>query len=249
MMLPRRPRRAAVKALGQLLGQQGDLLAEVDVAGVEKPAGEHHQVAHRLVVFVGADDQQTSLLLAVDQHAVVVVHRCRWRRRCGRPAARARPARRPVLTKSASTSADDLLRADFVGREDHVRTHAFDLFQDVIAAGERDGDHQDDRGGADDHAESREERTHGIAAQGLEAETQRFAEVHALAARSLFQQFFGLGRGGSSGVNGAPDIASAACARSRCCGRARRKCLRARTSLWGALGASFSASRKFCSLS
>ncbi len=60
------------------------------------------------------------------------------------------------------------LRADFIGGEDHVRTDAFDLLEDVVLAGERNGDNQDDRRGADHHAEAGEKGTHRILPQGLE---------------------------------------------------------------------------------
>ena len=60
--------------------------------------------------------------------------------------------------------------------EDDVRADALDLLEDVVAAGERDGDHQDDGGGPDDHAERGEQRADGIGAERLPTEVHRFRE-------------------------------------------------------------------------
>src|SRR5262249_46331726 len=50
------------------------------------------------------------------------------------------------------------------------------LLEDVVPAGERDGDDEDDGGGADDHSEACQQRPHRGRAQGLDAELQRLTE-------------------------------------------------------------------------
>ena len=73
MTLPQRRQPAAVEPVRQLIGEQGGLGAQRDIAGIEETAGSDHQVAHRLVVLVGAVD--LDILLAVaDHHAVVIGH-------------------------------------------------------------------------------------------------------------------------------------------------------------------------------
>ena len=80
--------------------------------------------------------------------------------------------------------------------ENYVRADALHLFQNVIPAGERNGDHQDDRRRPDHHAEAGQKRADGIGSQSLRAETEGFAEEHRSAALRLAKEFggFRLGR-------------------------------------------------------
>src|SRR5262249_21119989 len=70
------------------------------------------------------------------------------------------------------------LAAGSVVRKDDVGADAFNLLQDVIAAGERDCDDENHRGDTDHHAQGGENGTDGIGAQRLCAEFQGFFQEH-----------------------------------------------------------------------
>src|SRR5213078_1710892 len=60
--------------------------------------------------------------------------------------------------------------------KDNVGADALDLFEDIVAAGEGDGDDEDDAGRADDHAESGQEGPDGVGAEGFDAEAEGLAD-------------------------------------------------------------------------
>src|SRR5258708_2238042 len=92
-----------------------------------------------------------------------------------------------------------VIRAD----DGHVLLAAIqaNFVEDVVAAGERDGDHQDDRGIADYQAERSEECAEFVRPQSLKAEAERLAVEHQ--APIFRSSASACDLGGSLGVKGA----------------------------------------------
>ena len=125
---------AAIEPLRQLVRQQRDLLPQVDVARVEKPSGQHLEIADRLVVFIRAE-HENPFFFPVQEHRVVV----------GLDPRRRDDASGKLLADRLHVGDLDEIGIDFRGRglgsdlirgEDHVRPHAFDLLENVVLAGE-----------------------------------------------------------------------------------------------------------------
>ena len=142
--------------------------------------GQRHQVAHRGIVLVGADDLDV-FLPAPDDHAVELRHHAGGRHDA-RPSCSRTASTSASLTKSASTSAPVLAGGLVIG-VDHVGADAADLLQDVVPAGQRDGHHQDHGGVADDHAQRRQQGANLVCAEGADAEPESFAELHEVVSR------------------------------------------------------------------
>ncbi len=125
---------AAIQPLRQLVRQQRNLLTQIDIARVEKPSGEHHEIADRLVVFVRAQ-HENPFLFPVQEHRVVV----------GLDSRRRDDASGKLFADRLNIGDLDEIGIDFGGRglgsdlvrsEDHVRPDAFDLLENVVLAGE-----------------------------------------------------------------------------------------------------------------
>ncbi len=157
----------------QFVGQERDVLALRDIAAIEEPPGKYLEVADGLVIFIRADHQQ-ALFLAVDEHQVVVALDARGR---DDSAGQLVAYRLDIggLNKIGGDFGVRLLRADFVGREDHVRSDAFDFLENIVLARKRDGDDQDYRCRADHHSQACQERADGVLPERLNAEAEGLA--------------------------------------------------------------------------
>jgi hypothetical protein len=165
----------AVHGLGERIAEQDDFLAQRQVARVEAAPGADGDVAHGDVGIVGADDRHVAHL-ARDQHGFHIGHDGGG----GDHVAGQRLADGFDVGQLdvIGVGGGDRRPAAHVAGEDDVGADAFDLLQDVIAAGERDRHYQDHRSGADHHAEPGEQGTDRVGAQRLQAETKGFAETH-----------------------------------------------------------------------
>src|ERR1039458_4043157 len=167
---------AAEHILRQVIGEERHFLALRDIVQIEEAAGTDDEVAHRGVGGVGAVDLDV-LLPVVDANAIHV------RRYAG--------GRHDV---AAEFLADGLDIGEFdgigvgsrAGRGDpgvvgknQIGADTLDFLQNVVAADQGYGDHQNDRGGANRHGEGGEQAPHGVGAQGGDAELKGFLEEHA----------------------------------------------------------------------
>src|ERR1019366_3058452 len=167
---------AAEHILRQVIGQERHLLALRDIVLIEEPAGADDEVAHGGVGGVGAVDLDV-LVPVVDANAVDIRHYAGGRQDVG-----------------AEFLADGLDVGEFDGigvgsragrgdprviGKDQIGADTLDFLQNVVAADQGDGDHQDDRGGANRHGEGGEQAPYGVGAQGGDAELKGFLEEHA----------------------------------------------------------------------
>ena len=163
---------AAEHAPRQLIREERHLGPRGHVVGIQKAAGPDDDVAYRGIGVVSADHLDV-LFFAADQEAVKIRHDAGGGDDFGGQ----------FTADGFHVRHFDVIRvgcgAAGPGRdvipEDDVGADALHLFQDVVPACERDGDHQDDRRGADDHAEGREHGADRVGAQRLGAEAESFA--------------------------------------------------------------------------
>src|SRR5262249_51304788 len=174
--------RAAIEAQRELVGEQRNAAPHVDIARVEGPAGQQNQIADALIVLVRADDLHI-LLFAVDEDAVRIAHDagCRDDAR-----AQLRANRLHIrLFDEIGLGLAGGLAACFKIAVDDIRSQAADLFENVVLAGLRNRDDQDDGSIPDQHAEARKKRAKRTSTEGLEAEPERLAKMHARLNRPL----------------------------------------------------------------
>jgi hypothetical protein len=70
------------------------------------------------------------------------------------------------------------LRPALILRVDQVGPDGLDLVQHILLAGHADGDHQNERGGADHHAQRGQKKSHLVAHEGLVSEAENLAQRH-----------------------------------------------------------------------
>src|SRR5205807_7695678 len=137
----------------------------------EAPAGDH-DIAHRLIVLVGADDLDV-LLLAADQDAVEVGHHSGGGDNVGGQfLADGLHIRHFDIVRLGDGAA---ARRGVIGKND-VGPDALHLFQDVVPAGQGNGHDEDYRGRADGHSQASEQGTDGTGAKRLPAKPDRYAK-------------------------------------------------------------------------
>ncbi len=138
----------AVKLLRQLFCDYADFVARLFVLFVEKAPRENLQIAHDFVFGECAEYEDVLLLSVADADAVVEGKKRRGRDNAGDLFADyADVIYGQGIKRPHADSGVGVLGGN------HVRADGLDLVQDVLAAGETDGHHQDECGRADDHAE------------------------------------------------------------------------------------------------
>lgn len=157
----------------QFVVEQSDLLAEGDIARIHETAGEQLEVADIRVVLVGAEHADVAFA-AFDDDAVGGVD-----------------DRAGGVDPAAEFAADGfdvgefdevgvglagVLRAGVVVGGDQVRADPADAIENEIAAGDRDGDDQNDGGISDQEAKGRQQSTDAVGLQRPVAEPEGFSK-------------------------------------------------------------------------
>ena len=194
--LPHGVLHAAVQADRQLLGEHHHMLAIPHVAGIDEMSRKQHHVPHLGVMLIGADDRHV-LLLAVDQQPPGIGHYAGGRN----------DSRAELLPNGFHIGHFDEVGIHFGGavgagrvlRVNQVGSNAADQVQDIVAAGDGNGHHQNDRSVTDHQPQRRQETAEFVGAQGLQAEPKRFSDIHQAPEASL-RSFSACWREGSPGV-------------------------------------------------
>ena len=142
-----------------------------------------------LILRIDAKNSNVSFLAASDRDAVIE----RYHRRSMNNARHLRKHGIHVVDcQRVGGDISNALRATFVFRENEVRAYRLDLAQHVLLARHADGDYQDQRSCADNHAEGSQRESYFVAAKSIVGEVEDLAECEL---RSQFR--YGLGYGGS----------------------------------------------------
>ena len=146
---------------------------------IEKPAGDYHQVAHGAVFGVSAEDCDVAFLSVADGHSLVQHHH----RRGGDDARNLLLHGFHVVDgQRVRRGVGNALRSALVLGVDQVRADALNQVQHILLSGQADGHDQNERGGANHHAQAGERKTHLVAAESVVGEADDLAEVELRAA-------------------------------------------------------------------
>ena len=164
--------RSPVKPYSQVHRDYRHFAACADIALIEKASGQDLQIAYPLVLRRHAENEHISLFAAGNGDAVVQLEHGRRRGDAGYLTAdRVHIFKREIVAGSAPVDA-----AALVVRHHHVGADGLDLAQDVFLPCEPDGDHQNERCGANHHAKSCQHEPRLLGAKGLDCDTDGLAE-------------------------------------------------------------------------
>src|SRR5581483_9687718 len=160
--------------VGKRFRYKSDFIARVGVVVVEEASGEHQQVADLRVFGRDAEDHDVALLASGNADAVMQFDE----RRGGANAVH-------FLAHGMQILEGELVLVDLhaigsgaglIFGVDHVGADRLNLPEDVLLAGETDGDNEDERRGTDDHAERGQHETYSVSAEGFVGELGDLAE-------------------------------------------------------------------------
>ncbi len=168
---------AAEPFAGKQLGDHGALDVGRIILVVEKTAHGHQQVADVLVL--RADTQHQRILDHARPKGDALMH---FKHGRGVDHARHPGYHGLFVVEGEGVVVEDALRrssaAAGVFQLDGVGLDLLQFLEDVLLAGHSNGDHPDERGGANDHAQRGKRKSHLAGAEALHGELQDLAELH-----------------------------------------------------------------------
>ncbi len=145
------------------------------VLEVEEASCEHHQVANAQVLGIHTEDGDVTFPATADRYALVEVDHRRGSGHAGHFLLH----RLQIFDgQGVRRGAADALRAPLILCVNQVGTDRLNLVEYVLPAGHADGDNQNQRGGADHHAQGGEGEAHLITAESVEGKAENLAEGH-----------------------------------------------------------------------
>ena len=145
------------------------------ILGVEEPSRNHNKIAHDAVFRVYAEDDDVPFFPSSDGDTVVQSDHGR-----GSYDARHFLLRRPhvIHGQRIRCGVIDALPSTWVFGVNHVGADGLDLVNHILLASHADGDYQDQRSCADNHAEGSQRESYFVAAKCIVGEVEDLADGH-----------------------------------------------------------------------
>ena len=158
-----------------LLGDDPDFVVRLGVLEVEEASCENHQVADAQVFGIHTEDGDVTFPATADRYAFVEVDDRRGSGHAGHFLLH----RSQIFNgQRVRRSTADALRPPLILCVNQVGADRLNLVEYVLPAGHADGDNQNQRGGADHHAQCGEREAHLVTAESVEGKTENLAESH-----------------------------------------------------------------------